>query len=181
MVRENLDFPLPDEIVEYIRQFSWSEDKAKFETAGAIVNVLDEYSSVVANHLKCDIDAANKKLIEKIAASVGMHHTSIYNRARVGRNVVARNLHVEHDILSFGAWLELLRNAPEENGLVSEETLAGRLEWVYNEVEKFGSLPGTRSIREHFRQNGKHPEWEEYWEAMIRNARKFLEVEYPER
>lgn len=173
------DFPLPDELVEYIRQFSWTEDRAKFDTSEAIVNVLDEYAAVVANHLSCDIDAANKKLIEKIAAAVGMHHSSIYNRARIGRNVVARNYHVEHDVLSFGAWLELLRNAPEKDGIVEAEVLDKRLEWVYNELDDKGSLPGTRTIRNHFRQNGAHPEWEEYWGAIVRNAKKLQESEFP--
>jgi len=175
------EIKLPDELIEVIRQYSGQEDSAKMQTAKVIAEYWDEAGGIIANHMNVPEGKAHRWFIESVSAQVGIHHASLYNRMRVGRNIVLRGYNTKHPELSFGAWLELLRNAPEEAGLVDDEVLDNRIEWMYNELDEKGSLPSTRTIKEHFRKNGKHPEWKEYWNAMVRNAKKFLETEYPER
>ena len=167
------DFVIPDEIVEYMRQFSEQEDNVKFQTAGALVDVWEEYGMAIAHHMRIDLDAAHRQFIERLSAQVGIHHSTLYSRARVGRNWVARGYHEEHDAISYGVALELMRNIKSKDGIVDETELAERINWWYNELEEHGSPPGTRTVRNYFRKNGDKKEWELCWNLVKRNANKF--------
>ena len=168
---------IPDEIVEYMRQFSEQEDKVKFQTAGALIEVWEEYGQAIAHHMGIDLDAAHRQFIEKLSAQVGIHHSTLYSRARVGRNWVAKGYHNEHDAISYGVALELMRNIKSKDGVVDEEELAERIDWWYNELEQHGSPPGTRTVRNYYKKNGEKKEWEQYWEIIVRNCKEILKLE----
>ena len=170
------EIKLPDEIVEYMRQFSVAEDRVKFQTAKALVDVWEEYGKALAHHMDIELDAAHRQFIESLSAQVGIHHTTLYSRARVGRNWVERGYHDKYSEVSYGAALELLRNAPSKDGIVDEDELAERIEWWYNEGETKGSFPGTRTIRNHFKKNGEKPEWKQYWDNIVRNCKELLKL-----
>ena len=169
-------FVIPDEIVEYMRQFSEQEDKVKFQTAGALIDVWEEYGQAIAHHMGIDLDAAHRQFIERLSAQVGIHHSTLYSRARVGRNWVARGYHEEYGEISYGVALELLRNAPSKDGMVEESELESRIKWWYNELEIHGSPPGTRTVRNYYKKNGEKPEWLVYWENVKRNVKKFQNI-----
>ena len=164
---------LPDAHIEEIRQCSGQEDAAKMQTAGLMSDFWLEYGRAIEDNGK-----DRKWYIESVCASVGMSHASGYNRVRVGDNIIQRGLHLEHDIISFGAWLALLRNAPkDEGGLVDKNELDKRLEWYYEETDKHGGQPpSVRDIESRYKKNGEKPEWERYWKAMVRNAEKLWEL-----
>ena len=184
MVRSEIKgIKLPDEYVDGLMQRSGQEDMSKFETARYLVVRWEEYKEVITSNLadengwdKMDYDTAHRWFIEASAGESGMHHTSMYNRDRVGRNWVMRGYHDNHDDICFGAVMELLRNAPEEEGLVDDKVLAERLVWYYNEFDKHSKPPSTREIKREFVKNGDKSEPDQYWEAVVRNSKKFIEV-----
>ena len=64
---------------------------------------------------------------------------------------------------------------------MDREVLNKRLEWYYNEMDNHGGQPpSVRDITKHFKKNGDKPEWEVYWNAIVRNARKLAELDIVE-
>ena len=171
------DIKLPDEIVEYMRHFSEQEDRVKFQTAGALIEVWDEYGKAVAHHMGISLDSAHRQFIEKLSAQVGIHHSTLYSRARVGRNWVARGYHEKYGEISYGVALELMRNAPSKDGLVCEIELAQRINRWYTEGEEKGSFPGTRTVSNYYKKNGEKLEWEQCWSVIKKNCKELLKIE----
>jgi hypothetical protein len=166
---------LPEELVEMVRQYSGAEDSAKMKTSRLIAEFWQEGGEAIAHHLKITEKSAHKKFIESLAGSVKVSPSSLYNRSRVGRNVVMRGYSGKHDIFTFGQWLSLLRNLPSEKGLVSDEDLTERIEWMYTEAENHGGeFPSVRDIESHSKQNGHKPEDQIYWKRIVTNARKMV-------
>lgn len=175
---------LPDDYIDGLMQRSGTEDTSKFDTARYIVTKWEEYKEAITANLadendwdKMDYDKAHKWFIESSAGESGMHHSSLYNRARVGRNWVIRGYHKKHEDVCFGAVMELLRNAPEKDGMVDKLVLDKRLVWYYNEFDQYGKPPSTREIKRQYQKNGEKAEWEIYWSAIVRNSKKILELE----
>ena len=185
MVRTSIKgVPLPDDYIDGLIQRSGVEDVSKFDTAEYLVLKWEEYGEAITANLAdengwdtMDYDTAHRWFIEASAGESGMHHSSVYNRDRVGRNWVLRGYHDKHEDICFGAVLELLRNAPEEDGLVLESELSERLVWYYNIFDKYGKPPSTREIRRQYTKNGEKKPWEICWSAMLRNAKELLKLE----
>ncbi len=67
-----------------------------------------------------------------------------------------------------------------DEGIVPQEIIEERLEWVHDETDKnFGQPPSTRDIEKHYRSNGHKPEWLIHWKAVVRNAKKVKESNSP--
>lgn len=168
---------LPEEFIEIIRQYSEQEDDAKMLTAKVIAEYWLETGKAIAHHRKESEKSAHRWFIEATAAEVGMHHSSLYNRSRVGRNIILRGYSDKHPDIGFGAWLELLRNAPEDDGLVPESELAERLIIYYNIFDQYGKPPSVRDIKKIFVKNGDKKEWEQYWSIVEKNCGRLLKLE----
>ena len=170
---------LPEEFVEKVRQYSGAEDSAKMATAGLVTEYWLETGEAITTYRKESKSRSHRWYIESVAASVGMSPSSMYNRARVGQNVILRGLHEgENANLSFGHWLALLRNVKKVDGVVPEDELYKRIEWVQKETNKFfGQVPSVRDIEKHYKQNGEKEEWELCWNNITRNAKKLKQMD----
>jgi hypothetical protein len=163
---------LPDEFIEMVRQYSGQEDSAKMATAKLLSDFWLEYGRAIEHEGK-----DKRWYIESVCASVGMSPASGYNRVRVGTNIIQRNYHTDNESISFGHWLALLRNSPKVDGLVETDELNKRLEWYYAEMDKHGGQPpSVRDIENHYKKNGKKPEWELYWKRIVKAAEKLWDL-----
>ena len=162
------ELKLPEELIEIVRHYAEREDGAKMETAKVLSEFWQEYGRAIEHEGK------NRKwYIENLCAQVGLSPSSGYNRLRVGDNIIQRGFAKEHSNITFGHWLALLRNAKKsEEGLVDCGEINKRLQWFYSEFDKYGSPPSVRDIGNHYKKNGDRPEWELYWKAIVRNAKK---------
>lgn len=122
---------------------------------------------------------AHAWFIESCAAEVGMHPTSMYDRMRVGRNVIRYGHHTgEFENLLVGHWTALLRNVEQDQqGVIPQAILKNRLEWIAQVThENEGQPPSVRDIQDQYRQNGERREWELYWNAIVRNAKSITNI-----
>ena len=85
---------------------------------------------------------------------------------------------MENEVVTFSAWLCLMRNAQKEKGLVPYELMVERIDWYYSEADKHGGqFPSTRDITEHYKKNGVKKEWEQLWKSVVRLAKKLKELD----
>jgi len=176
MVRLNL----PESFVEKLRQYSGTEDDAKMATAKLVYEFWEEGKLAITAHLDIPEKQAHKKYIESISASVKSSVSAMYTHSRIGRNVISRGLHLEHDVFSYGQWESLLRNIKKEKGIIPLSELSKRIDWMYDTAEKFaGEFPSTRDINDYYKKNGLKDAWELCKEAIIRNAKKYMKLEKP--
>ena len=99
---------------------------------------------------------------------------TLYNRMRVFRNVIERGLDEENKAVSYSVWMLLLRNLPEEDGVVDITELNKRLEWYHEE-----GLPTTRTVEDYIKSNGHETEGEILWTRILKNAGKMAKLELP--
>ncbi len=164
---------LSEDFIEKVRQYSGAEDSAKMATAGLMAEYWLETGDAIADYRKESKDKSHRWYIESVSASVGMSPSSMYNRSRVGHNVILRGLHEgENSNLSFGHWLAILRNVKKVDGLVPMDELCKRIEWVQKQADKFsGQVPSVRDIDREYRKNGHLTEEAIHWKAIVRNAK----------
>jgi len=179
---------LPDAFVEMLRQLVSDEDASIFTTCEFMADSWDEFGPAITDYLAdqyawSDAEKTRKAhswFIESASAHVGMHPTSMYDRMRVGRNIIQRGLHVgDHDNLTFGHWCALMRNAPKDGEeLISIDIISERLEWVDEQTDvNQGQPPSVRDIQKEFRQRGDKPEWLLHWNSVERNLNNLLDSE----
>lgn len=172
---------LPEDFVEMLRQYSGAEHDAMMATASLVYEFWEEGKLAIVAHLRIPEKSAHRKYIESIAGSVKASVSAMYTHSRIGRNIIARGLHLEHDVFSYGQWESLLRNIKKERGLVDGEVLFKRIEWMYSEADNHsGELPSTRDINNYYKKNGHKQEWELLWANIVRNAKKILDASPPE-
>lgn len=168
---------IPEQFVEELRGCVALEDTTIFETCRKMHEGWIELGQGIAYERNEDIRSAHKFFIESCASEVNMHPTSMYDRERVGSNIMARGLLEEN--MSYSVCTALLRNTSrDENGMIPEEEVKQRIEWYQDEAVKFhGKPPSPRDIQDHFRRNGDQKEWEVLWQAIVRNAKQIRETE----
>jgi len=179
---------LPDQYLDALRQVVSDEDNSIFATCKFMADSWVELSLVLIKSKAeeegwTEQEAPRKThawFIETCAAECGMHPTSMYDRMRVGRNVVHRNYHLgKWSNLAYGHWCALMRNIEQdEQGIIPEAVLLDRLDWVSQVAdENQGQPPSVRDIQSQFRQNGEKKEWELYWNAVVRNAKQIVKID----
>ena len=178
---------LPDQYIDVLVQVVGDEDASIFKTCEFMADSWLEMGPILTKTKQeeeqwSEAEATRKThawFIESCAAECGMHPTSMYDRMRVGRNVMHRELHLgEWRNLAYGHWCALMRNVEQdEQGIIPEQVLRARLEWVGRIAdENQGQPPSVRDIQTEFRQNGEQKEWELYWKAIVRNAKQIIKI-----
>ena len=170
---------LSEEFVEEYRQTVGTEDDSKMLTAKKLTDYWEEVGDAYAHELGVSKKKAHRKFIESLAGEISsVNVSSLYNRSRVGRNIINRGLDIENPIISFQTWLALMRNIQKgDDGLIPLESLSERLGWYYNEMDNHhGKPPSIRDIDNHYRKNGATPEWEVYWKRIVRNAKRLWDI-----
>ena len=168
---------LPEDFVEMLRQYSSSEDSAKMATARLVYEFWEEGKLAITEHLRIPEKQAHRKYIESIAGSVKASVSAMYTHSRIGRNVISRGLHLEHDVFSYGQWESLLRNIEKEKGLVDVDALSKRIEWMYTEADNHsGELPSTRDINDYYKKNGDKTEEQIHWRTIVNKAKKIEKI-----
>lgn len=179
---------LPDQYVDVLLQVVGQEDDSILTTCEFLADTWVEMGDFIIKERKreegwSELEAPGKAhawFIETSAAHSGKHPTSMYDRMRVGRNIIHRGLHQgEWENLKFGHWCALMRNVDQDEQLViPEATIADRLAWMARETDaNQGQPPSVRDIQDEFRRNGKELEWELYWKSIVRNAGQLMKVE----
>ena len=128
-----------------------------------------------------DVEAegrAHRWWLASSAAKVGSSENALYKYKRIGDNILARGYRDGNENLTIDHWSYLMSNTEKDDtGLIPPEVIEERLAWLHDETDKHsGQPPSTRDIKAYFQKNGDRPEWEQYWKAIVRNARKMLET-----
>ena len=180
---------LPDVIIERLIQRADDESSSKLATAREMGAIWEELKHGLVAELavenKWDEPNMGKTrtwYIESVCASVAkIAHKSGYNRMRVWDQVLSRKLDEKYDegeVLSFSDYLFLLQNLKKDKrGLIPEEKIKERVDWYFEEFEKYGKPPGTRDIEKHSQINGEKPEWLLLWKKIIRIAKQMSKLE----
>ena len=180
---------LPDEIIERLIQRADDESTSKIATTREMGIIWEELKYGLGHELAKEndwdepqMDKTRTWYIESVCASVAkIAHKSGYNRMRVWDQVLSRKLDQKYDeggVLSFSDYLFLLQNLKKDKrGLVPEEKIKERIDWYFDEFEKYGKPPGTRDIEKHSKKNGEKEEWELLLEKIIKIAKQLVKIE----
>jgi len=181
---------IPESARDEIRACVEKEDSDKFATCEKVSVLWAELGrGIIAEKIKMEgwspkeaEGRAHKWFLSSLAADAGLGYQSMLNRQLVGDSWIARGyLGGENENFSYQKIVALHANADRgDDGLVPTDVLEERIEWFYKITDdNAGQPPSVLDIQKHFRKNGVHPEWEQYWKVIVRSARKMKEVEHP--
>ena len=177
---------IPENYIENVRALVVREDEMIFETCKMLADGWIELGPALIHRRAkeegwSDSEKEGKThswFIESLSAEINKHPTSMYDRKRVGTNIIRRELLQEN--MSYSVCTALLRNtSSNHNGVIPVEEVKDRIEWFNDETDKpehGGKPPSPRDIQKHFRRHGERGEWEIYWSAIRRNLEEILRL-----
>ena len=176
---------VPEVFVEKVRARVDMEDTDIFETCRLLAIGWEEMGDLLTEDKASEMGwkegekrrKAHAWFIESLSAEINKSPASMYDRKRVGVNILLRGLRQEN--MSYSVCTELLRNCNSTaDQIISEEEVKERIDWFNGETDKFaGKPPSPRDIKKHFRRNGERKEWEILLQAVERNAKELNQSE----